>query len=264
MAIVSRKDKQTVTKINIYYEVMGNGDEVIVMHHGNGNCVEDWHTLGFVAALQDDFKLVLIDSRGYGKSSKPHDPHEYSLKSRADDTIAVMDQEGIDQAHCFGASVGAATCFLLARYYPHRIKSYIFATPYFTLFGEAIKSALAKGVEFYVAKLEQLIGGRIENEVIRNMFLSNDAAAVLAANSSEWFDYRDYIHYVHSPSLIYVGEKESTVKELKSLSENIAKSSEHVCDFHVFSDADHAEVYWSSARASPLIKAFIKKIKRMI
>ena len=260
MPIFVREDKQTGTEISIHYEVIGNGDEVIVMHHGNGNCIDDWHTLGFVEALQDNFKLVLIDSRGYGKSSRPHDPREYSLRSRVDDTIAVMDRESIRQAHCFGASVGAATCLLLAKYYPHRFKSYIFATPYFTLFGEAIKSALANGAESYVAKLEQLIGGRIENEAIRKTFLSNNAAAVLAANSSEWFDYHDYIQYVHSPLLIYVGEKESTVNELKCLSENIAQSSGHVCDFHVISDAAHAEVYWSSKRASPLISAFIKKI----
>ena len=230
------------------------------MHHGNGNCIEDWHTLGFVKALQDDFKLLLIDSRGYGKSSKPDDPHEYSLKGRADDTIAGMDKEGINQGHCFGASIGAATCLLLAKYYPNRFKSYILATPYFTLFGEAIKRALAQGVESYVGKLEQLIGGRIENEIIRKMFLSNDAAAVLAANSSEWFDYHDYIQYIHLPTLIYVGEQESTVIELKNLSESVSRASGYQCEFHIFPDATHAEIYWSSTRASPLISRFIDKV----
>lgn len=260
MSIVSRKDKQTGSKIDIHYEVIGHGDEVIVMHHGNGNCIKDWHTLGFVKALQDDFKLILIDSRGYGQSSKPHDPREYSLKSRADDTIAVINQEGINEVHCFGASVGAATCLLLAKYYSHRVKSYIFATPYFTLFGDAIKRALAKSVESYVAKLEQVIGGRIENEAIRQSFLSNDAAAVLAANSSEWFDCREYIQYIHSPTLIYVGEKESTVAELKILSEKITQTSGYQSTFHVFLDANHAETYWSAIRATPLIIKFIKEI----
>lgn len=130
MSVVNRIDKKTSTEIMIHYEVVGNGKDDIVFHHGNGNCIQDWHTLGFVDALKDDFKLILIDSRGYGKSSKPHDPQEYSLQSRADDTIAVLDQENIQQAHFLGASTGAAIGLLLAKFYPNRLRSYIFATPY--------------------------------------------------------------------------------------------------------------------------------------
>ncbi len=59
-------------KIDIYYETIGMG-EPIVFHHGNGNCCKDWYTLGYVEALARDFQLILIDSRGYGKSSKPHE-----------------------------------------------------------------------------------------------------------------------------------------------------------------------------------------------
>ncbi len=128
MAFITRKDNKK--EISIHYETVGSG-EPIVFHHGNGNCIQDWYTLGYVDALSPYFQLILIDSRGYGKSSKPHDPNDYNLKSRADDTIAVLDQVGIEQAHCFGGSVGASMCLILARYYPERFKSYIFATPYF-------------------------------------------------------------------------------------------------------------------------------------
>ena len=163
-----------------------------IFHHGNGNCIQDWYTLGYVEALSSQFQLILIDSRGYGKSSKPHDPSDYNLKSRAEDTVAVLDQLGIDRAHCLGGSVGASMCMILAKYYPERFKSYIFATPYFTLFNEAIKAALLKGPTAYLAQLEELLGSKISNDLIRQTFLANDTRAVWAANSSEWFDVFDY------------------------------------------------------------------------
>lgn len=260
MPIITRVDKNTGTEVAINYEVIGDAEETIVFHHGNGNRIEDWHTLGFVEALKSGYQLVLIDSRGYGKSSKLHDPKEYSLKSRADDTIAVLDEEGIEQAHCLGASVGAATCFLLARFYPERFKSFIFATPYFTLFGEEIKREMAKGIEAYVDKLEELIGGPIENTAIRDTFLSNDALALLAANSSEWFNYQDYIKYVTTPTLVYAGSREPSIEELTVLSESLEATSGQTCHFHVFSDMDHAAVYWSGESVAPVISEFVDKV----
>ncbi len=240
--------------IHIYYEVIGNG-EPIVMHHGNGNCVQDWYSLEYVDALKNDFQLILIDSRGYGKSSKPHVNEAYTLKSKANDTIAVLDQLNIAQAHCFGGSIGAAMCFILAKYYPERFKSYIFATPYFTQFNDEIKKALKKGPTAYVEKLEQLIGNKISNAAIRQTFLKNDTQALLAANSAEWFDYEDYISYINKPSLIYIGAKEPSVEEMKNLAKKLPNS-----ELVIIPNLDHAEVYWGGKIVAPIIKRFIQHI----
>ncbi|PIQ44189.1 MAG: hypothetical protein COV52_03210 [Gammaproteobacteria bacterium CG11_big_fil_rev_8_21_14_0_20_46_22] len=257
---VTRKDAQTGFEISIHYEVVGQGKEVVVFHHGNGNSIEDWYTLGFVDALKNDFTLVLIDSRGYGKSSKPHDPKEYSLKSRADDTIAVLDQEKIKQAHCFGGSIGAAQCFLLARYYPKYFKSYIFATPYFQLFDETIRAALQQGTVAYVDKLENLLGSKVDNESIRQTLLANDARALWAANSSEWFDYQDYVQYVKSPALIYVGDQEPSVPSLKALAEQL-KNLRNQCELQILPDMGHKEAYWRGDIVSDLIRNFVFSIR---
>ncbi len=259
MRTITRKDSQTSTEITIHYEVIGKGKPAIVFHHGNGNRIKDWHTLGYVDALQKDFQLVLIDSRGYGQSSKPHDPKEYSIKSRADDTIAVLDNESIHTACCLGGSVGGAMCLLLAKFYPNRFNSYIFATPYFTLFPEELKIALTHGIEAFLKKLEELIGNRFNDAAVRSSILSNDAAAFWAANSSEWFNYRDFIPYVKAPSLIYVGSKEPSVQEMTDFSKSLNQSSGFKSQLHIFPDMDHAEVYWSGATVAPVIKNFLQK-----
>jgi len=114
--VTQKNDNQ---EIKIYYETIGKGAP-IVFHHGNGNCVKDWYTLGYVDELAAEHQLILIDSRGYGKSSKPHDPAAYSLYNRAAYTVAVLDALDIPKAHCFGGSIGAAMCLILAIYYPER------------------------------------------------------------------------------------------------------------------------------------------------
>ena len=240
--------------ISIHYKVIGEG-EPLVMHHGNGNCINDWQTLGFVDALSPYFKLILIDSRGYGQSSKPHSPEAYSLKNRADDTIAVLDAAGVTQAHCFGGSIGASMCFLLARFYPERFKSYIFATPYFELFDPSIRAALAVSINYFVEHLETLIGTKISNEPIRKTILANDALALAAANASEWFDYHDYIHYIKAPSLIYAGAKEPSIAELTTLSKQLPDNT-----FVVLPDLDHAQTYWRADLVAPIIREFITEL----
>ena len=241
--------------INIYFETAGQG-EPIIFHHGNGNCLKDWYTLGFVEELANNFQLVLVDSRGYGKSDKPHDPAAYSLQNRVDDSIAVLDKLGIEKAHCLGASVGAAMCFLLAKYYPSRFKSYIFATPYFIQFNNDIKQALLQGPEAYVARLENRHNCKIDNETIRQTFLANDTKALWAANSSEWFDYRDYIKYINVPSLIYAGAKEESVPLLTDLAKQLPN-----CQINIVPNADHVKMYWDSKLVAPIIKNFIMQLE---
>ena len=243
-------------KINIYYESIGEG-EPIVFHHGNGNAVQDWHTFGYVEKLAKDFQLILIDSRGYGKSSKPHDPKEYSLLVRAEDTIAVLDALNISRAHCLGGSIGASVCFFLARYFPDRFKSYIFATPYFTQANEKSKEALGQGIATFVLSLEERHHMKFDNPKVRQTFLANDALAVLAANSSEWFDYLDYIQYVTHPSLIYVGSTEPSVNSLTALSEKLPD-----CALHILEGIDHKTAYWNSELVAPLIKTFVSKVEK--
>jgi len=260
MPTLTRFEKKSEKNISIYYEVTGIGDEVIVFHHGNGNCLRDWYTLGYVDILAKDFTLVLIDSRGYGRSSKPYDANDYNLESRADDTIAVMNQLGIESAHCFGGSIGAAICMLLAKFHPQRFKSYIFATPFFELFDDNIKTSLSQGIEAFIDKL---LGDKINNKEILSTFLANDAKALLAANSSEWFNYQDYIHFVDKPSLVYVGAKEPSLEKITALAEQLNQPTNNQTILHVFPNVDHAEVYWQGSMVAPVIKAFIDGIVKV-
>ena len=110
--------------VRIHYRVEGSGVP-LVLHHGFTSRLDRWYENGYVEALQDRYRLILIDARGHGKSDKPHDPAAYQTERRVADVLAVMDAVGIERAHFFGYSMGGLIGFALARQAPDRLRSLI-------------------------------------------------------------------------------------------------------------------------------------------
>lgn len=255
MAYVTRQDNGQ--EIKIHYKVYGKG-EPIIFHHGNGNRASDWLHLGYVDALKDDFQLIMLDLRGHGDSSKPHDPESYKPESCIGDTIAVLDDVGIEKAHFLGGSYAATFCFFAARYCPERVKSYLFFTPgipFSQVDSEELKQCMLEGADSYLAKLEAWFG-KFEKPFLRETFLANDGKALWALNSSEWIDYKDYIQYIDKPSLIYTGSDEPINPMLKALAERLPD-----CEYHEELGLGHAEAYWRSELAAPVIRKFVNMSK---
>jgi pimeloyl-ACP methyl ester carboxylesterase len=94
----------------------GGAGPLLLMHHANGFCAG---TLGLVAReLASDFRVVGMDARGHGDSSKPEGPAAYQWDHFAEDYLAVAERLagecGVDRVvglgHSFGgtAALGAA------------------------------------------------------------------------------------------------------------------------------------------------------------
>ena len=62
--------------VRIHYRVEGEGPPLF-LHMGFSVDLTGWYEWGYVDALKDDYRLILIDPRGHGKSDKPHDPAAY-------------------------------------------------------------------------------------------------------------------------------------------------------------------------------------------
>ena len=48
--------------VRIHYEIVGHGPDLL-LHIGLFGALEDWHAAGYVAALQESYRLVLLDPR---------------------------------------------------------------------------------------------------------------------------------------------------------------------------------------------------------
>ena len=108
--------------VSIWYAAYGSGAPVILLHGGLGNS-GNW---GYqVPALIDaGHRVIVIDSRGHGRSTRDTRPYSYELM--ASDILAVMDRLEIGKAAIVGWSDGACTGLILARSHPERISGVFF------------------------------------------------------------------------------------------------------------------------------------------
>ena len=90
--------------VKIRYRTEGAGTP-LVMHHGLSGYAESWITAGYFEPLTEH-KLILLDARGHGQSSKPDTSEQYSMKHMTGDVVAVLDKLNIDKTlYCARAMI---------------------------------------------------------------------------------------------------------------------------------------------------------------
>jgi pimeloyl-ACP methyl ester carboxylesterase len=100
----------------IWYASFGAGPPVVLLHGGLGNARNFGHQVP--ALLDAGYRVIAIDSRGQGRSSRDDRPYSYELM--ASDTRAVLDALGVTKAAFVGWSDGADTALVLSKQTPER------------------------------------------------------------------------------------------------------------------------------------------------
>ena len=90
----------------IYYEVVGRGTPLMIVHGGPGASHD--YFLPYLLPLMRSNKLVFIDERGSGKSSKVADPKEYTVANMVEDIESVRLALGLGRISLLGHSFGGA------------------------------------------------------------------------------------------------------------------------------------------------------------
>lgn len=105
--------------VQIRYVVAGSGDPIVLLHGFTGS-VERWTVdTAICQDLQKDYRVIAFDSRGNGKSGKPHDPKAYGVEM-ARDALRLLDHLKIQKAHFVGFSFGGNVVAKLLTTNPER------------------------------------------------------------------------------------------------------------------------------------------------
>jgi pimeloyl-ACP methyl ester carboxylesterase len=113
--------------VEIAYLDEGEGDPILLVHGFASTKNVNWVYPTWVSELKKNGRRVIaLDNRGHGDSSKLYDPSEYEIATMAGDVIALMDHLRIERADIMGYSLGSRMTAVLARKEPARLRSAIF------------------------------------------------------------------------------------------------------------------------------------------
>jgi len=104
----------------------GEGEPIVLIHGFASTASVNWVYPGWVATLiKAGRRVITLDNRGHGASSKLYDPAAYHSASMAEDVRALLDHLGVARADVMGYSMGARIAAFLALAHPERVRSII-------------------------------------------------------------------------------------------------------------------------------------------
>jgi pimeloyl-ACP methyl ester carboxylesterase len=116
-------DRVEVNGLQVYYEVSGEGDPLVVLHGAYMNIP----SMGaIIPRLAENHKVYALELQGHGRTTDSDRPITYP--NLADDVAAFMDTVGLQKADVFGYSMGAVTGLQLAIRHPEKVSKLVAAS----------------------------------------------------------------------------------------------------------------------------------------
>jgi pimeloyl-ACP methyl ester carboxylesterase len=112
--------------VEIAYLDEGEGDPIVLVHGFASSKNVNWVYPTWVSDLRkDNRRVIALDHRGHGDSTKLYDPEDYHIGTMAGDVRALMAHLGIARADMMGYSMGARITAFLAHSQPALIRNAI-------------------------------------------------------------------------------------------------------------------------------------------
>jgi pimeloyl-ACP methyl ester carboxylesterase len=195
----------TISNLKVYYEIHGEGETIILLHHGFG-CTKMWVDV-YPVLVRAGYRVVMYDRRGYGRSEKGKDyPGFYVSEAfraeSAEDLADLKAQLGIGPCHLVGQCEGGVVAADYAARHPHLVRSLVTsstqcfskvpmtelnATKFTKVFSELSPAMREKFIDWH----------GMEAEALFNQFRQFGGAY-----GKDYFDLRNTLRAVACPTLV--------------------------------------------------------------
>lgn len=223
---------------SIYYEIYGEeNSEVIVLLHGNGESCGHFKKL--IPFLSDKYKVVVIDSRGHGKSD--FGGSQLSLGTMAVDLVNVLVELGLECVNIVGFSDGANIAMLTAIKNSEIVNKVILISGNYNFWGLKPLTGLMIALGYYCSALGSFVDPRnkFNKEYFSLMFKEPNLK-------------RDALKYIKAPALVINGDRDMVkLSHAKSIARTIPNAELKIVK------GDHFWVYRNPEEAGKVIKDFI-------
>jgi pimeloyl-ACP methyl ester carboxylesterase len=120
-----------INGIELYYEIQGIGDPIVLLHHGFG-CTKMWDKIA-PKMIDTGFKTICYDRRGFGQSGLGESFEEFYVSDRyrcesVAELEAFRDWLGVPTFHLVGQCEGGVIALDYAAKYPERVKDVVISS----------------------------------------------------------------------------------------------------------------------------------------
>lgn len=200
-----QKGLHNINGHSLYIEIYGPSDApaVILLHHGLGS-TRSWDAQ--ISPLAKEFRLIVYDRWGYGKSDPRSNFSIPYFKEDLQDLLVLMDYFEVTQASLVGHSDGGTLALYFSAQYPQRVQNMIVVAAHIY-----IEPKMETGVENLHYSYE--IDKRIQKGLRR--LHKNQAQTVFYNWYNGWadidkrnWDIRPIINNITAPTLVIQGTED--------------------------------------------------------
>jgi len=211
--------------VEIAYLDEGEGEPIVLVHGFASSKNVNWVYPTWVSELKKHGRRVIaLDNRGHGESTKLYDQEDYHIGIMASDVIALLDHLGLEQSDMMGYSLGARLTGYLAQRHPKRLRSAIFGGLGIGMIeGGGPGENVAKALE--AASLDDVIDpmGRMFR-AFADQTRSDRRALAACLRGSRRLATREEVASIAVPVLIAVGTTDQIAGSASALAEIIPNS----------------------------------------
>ncbi len=192
-------------ELHLHFTDDGPPRPPLLLLHGLFGTGDDFRHAFDLAALRRDYRLIVPDLRGHGRTDNPS--RAFSFRQCACDVVALVDRLNADTFRAVGTSLGAKTLLHVATAHPVRVTSMVLvsATPYFPETTRAMMRAAAAAEhsddEWQFMRERHLLG----DEQIRALWR---APAQLADDPDDLAFTKETLEGIAARTLIVAGDRD--------------------------------------------------------
>jgi pimeloyl-ACP methyl ester carboxylesterase len=196
--------------VDIAFLDEAEGAPIVLVHGFASTAQVNWVYPGWVATLtKAGRRVIALDNRGHGASSKLYDPAAYHTTRMAEDVHALLDHLGLDRVDMMGYSMGARITAFFAHAHSARLRRAVLGGLGIRLVeGVGLPESIADALEApALADVHDPTGRTFR--AFAEQTRSDLAALAACIRGSRQIMPRDQVAAIRAPVLVAVGTKDT-------------------------------------------------------